>query len=86
MTSTASNASFFRISPVEAQFLDPQQRMMLETSWHALEDAGMDPDRLKGTRTGVYTGISTDEYGCWFSTPSGLRRQRDVSTLSAART
>ncbi len=56
------DASFFRISPVEAQFLDPQQRMMLETSWHALEDAGIDPDQLKGTRTGVYTGISTDEY------------------------
>ena len=56
------DASFFRISPVEAQLLDPQQRMMLETSWHALEDAGVDPDRLKGTRTGVYTGISTDEY------------------------
>ena len=56
------DASFFRISPVEAQLLDPQQRMMLETSWHALEDAGIDPDRLKGTRTGVYTGISTDEY------------------------
>ena len=56
------DASFFRISPVEAQLLDPQQRMMLETSWQALEDAGIDPDRLKGSRTGVYTGISTDEY------------------------
>ena len=56
------DASFFRISPVEAQWLDPQQRMMLETSWQALEDAGMDPDRLKGSRTGVYTGISNDEY------------------------
>ncbi len=56
------DAAFFRISPVEAQMLDPQQRMMLETSWHALEDAGIDPERLKGSRTGVYTGISTDEY------------------------
>ena len=56
------DAPFFRISPVEAQMLDPQQRMMLETSWHALEDAGIDPQRLKGSRTGVYTGISTDEY------------------------
>ena len=56
------DAAFFRISPAEAEFLDPQQRMMLETTWQALEDAGIDPDRLKGSRTGVYTGISNDEY------------------------
>ena len=56
------DATFFRISPVEANMLDPQQRMMLETTWQALEDAGIDPDRLKGSRTGVYTGISNDEY------------------------
>ena len=54
--------SFFRISPVEAEWLDPQQRMMLETSWQALEDAGIDPERLKESRTGVYAGISNDEY------------------------
>ena len=53
---------FFRISPVEAELLDPQQRMMLEVSWQALEDAGIAPDRLKGSRTGVYAGISNDEY------------------------
>ena len=56
------DAAFFHISPVEAQFLDPQQRMMLETCWHALEDAGIDPNRLKGSRTGVYAGISNNEY------------------------
>ncbi|MDE0621366.1 MAG: beta-ketoacyl synthase N-terminal-like domain-containing protein, partial [Bryobacterales bacterium] len=56
------DARFFRISPVEAEMLDPQQRMMLETTWQALEDAGIDPDELKGSRTGVYTGISNDEY------------------------
>ena len=56
------DASFFRISPVEAELLDPQQRMMLETSWQALEDAGIDPAKLEGSRTGVYTGISNDEY------------------------
>ena len=56
---------FFRISPVEAQLLDPQQRLMLETCWRALEDAGMDPERLKGSRTGVYAGISNNDYrGC----------------------
>ena len=54
--------AFFRISPVEAELLDPQQRMMLEVSWQALEDAGIDPDRLKESRTGVYSGISNDEY------------------------
>ena len=56
------DAAFFRISPVEAQMLDPQQRLMLETCWRALEDAGMDPDGLKGSRTGVYAGISNNEY------------------------
>ena len=56
------DAAFFRISPVEAELLDPQQRMMLETSWRALEDAGIDPDRLRGSRTGVYAGISNNEY------------------------
>lgn len=42
--------------------MDPRQRMMLETSWQALEDAGMDPDRLRGNRTGIYAGISASEY------------------------
>ena len=56
------DAPFFRISSVEAQHLDPQQRLMLETSWHALEDAGIDPERLKGTLTGVYGGVSNNEY------------------------
>ena len=56
------DAAFFRISPVEAQLLDPQQRMMLETCWRALEDAGIDPERLHGSRTGVYAGISNNEY------------------------
>ena len=56
------DAAFFRISPVEAQLLDPQQRLILETSWRALEDAGLDPDELKDTRTGVYAGISNNDY------------------------
>ncbi|MCY4674591.1 MAG: beta-ketoacyl synthase N-terminal-like domain-containing protein [Bacteroidetes bacterium] len=56
------DAAFFRISPVEAQLLDPQQRLMLETSWRALEDAGIVPETLKGSRTGVYAGISNSQY------------------------
>ena len=54
--------SFFRISPLEAQYLDPQQRLMLEMSWKALEDAGIDPDGLRGSRTGVYGGITHSDY------------------------
>ena len=56
------DAEFFRISPIEAQMLDPQQRMMLEVSWQALEDAAIDPESLKGSRTGVYAGISNYDY------------------------
>ncbi len=56
------DAAFFRISPVEAELLDPQQRLILETSWRALEDAGIDPERLRDSRTGVYAGISNNDY------------------------
>ena len=56
------DAAFFRLSPVEAQFLDPQQRLMLETCWYALEDAGIVPETLQGSRTGVYTGVSSGQY------------------------
>ena len=56
------DAAFFRMSPLEAQIVDPQQRLTLETTWRALEDAGLNPDRLRGTRTAVFTGVSNMEY------------------------
>ena len=56
------DARFFRISPIEARLMDPQQRMLLETTWQALEDAGIDPDCLRGSRTGVYAGVASSEY------------------------
>ena len=48
------DADFFGISPREATNMDPQQRLVLEVGWEALEQAGLPPDRLAGTRTGVY--------------------------------
>jgi acyl transferase domain-containing protein/3-hydroxymyristoyl/3-hydroxydecanoyl-(acyl carrier protein) dehydratase len=56
------DAPFFRISPREAETMDPQQRLVLELSWHALEDAGIVPSRLRGRPTGVYLGISGSGY------------------------
>ncbi|MYK62308.1 MAG: SDR family NAD(P)-dependent oxidoreductase, partial [Chloroflexi bacterium] len=56
------DSRFFRISPIEARLMDPRQRMLLETSWEALEDAGMDPGSLRGSRTGVYAGVGGSEY------------------------
>ncbi|KAI1122634.1 6-methylsalicylic acid synthase [Nemania abortiva] len=56
------DASFFGISPKEAEQMDPHQRLGLELSWEALEDAGIDPKSLSGSDTAVYMGCDSDDY------------------------
>ena len=56
------DAAFFGISPREAVLLDPQQRLVLELAWNALEHAGIDPGRTAG-RIGVYAGTANNSYG-----------------------
>lgn len=57
------DAKFFKISPLDAAIMDPQQRLILEHTWKAMEDAGYSSKDLKGTDTSVFIGISNADYG-----------------------
>ncbi|MFI8831515.1 SDR family NAD(P)-dependent oxidoreductase [Streptomyces afghaniensis] len=57
------DADFFGIRPAEAISMDPQQRVLLQVTWEAIERAGIVPSSLKGSQTGVFVGLMPNEYG-----------------------
>ena len=61
---------FFNISPAEAPFIDPQQRLFLQVAWECLEDAGIVPSQLAGSRTGVFVGQATHDHAMLWGTQS----------------
>ena len=77
------DAGFFGVNPKEAQILDPQHRLFLEHSWHALEDAGCDPARFDGA-IGVFGGCAWSSYLTANLNPAGVAREVGDTALALA--
>lgn len=73
------DAAFFGVAGGEADVLDPQHRLLLEVTWEALEHAGLPPERVHGTPTAVFTGIS---YGDYMDHLTGTSRELEGSILT----
>ena len=78
------DAEFFGLSPLEAQNMDPQQRIVLELAWQALEDAHLPANELRGTSTGVYLGSSNNDYGMLISADPAAAHPYALTGTSSA--
>jgi myxalamid-type polyketide synthase MxaB len=74
------SAAFFGIAPREAQFMDPQQRQLLEVHWEALENSGIVPERLATQQVGVFVGIGTTDYGDLLAVSGPMRADAYTGT------
>ena len=79
------DAAFFRITPREAADIDPQQRMLLEVAWETLEHAGIPPATLHGSETGVFIGLSSDDFATSRHNGNGLAEVSAYRALGTAR-
>ncbi|QLL10281.1 type I polyketide synthase [Mycobacterium vicinigordonae] len=77
--------AFFGIAPTEALAMDPQQRMLLELSWEALERAGIDPTGLRGSATGVFAGLIVQGYGMLAEEIEGYRLTGMTTSVASGR-
>ncbi|MER5853375.1 type I polyketide synthase [Streptomyces sp. NPDC002012] len=77
------DAAFFGISPREALATDPQQRLLLETSWEAVERAGIDPETLRGTPTGIFAGTNGQDYPYLLMGSAGLEGYTGTGSAAA---